>query len=223
VILDDDDELRPDALRTIGMRLGELPAPERYLAFHFCNGNGALDVRYQLVRVPDLWGGVRRGNFVSVWNRELRLEDGCRYPETPVGGEGLVWIDVALRYGIPTWADRVGIVHTDAGARLSTLETQLHHAGELARIQNRVVASLAPHQSNARVYREVTRRLFASGVYSLLAGERRDALVAARTLTFRDLRLALKLALGACLPSAALRSFVRARRRGREAWGVAAS
>ncbi len=201
VILDDDDELRPDALRVIGERLAAFSDVDRYPVFKFRRSDATLTVPFQLSRVADLSGPQRHGDFASVWNREMALAVGLSYPAHFLGAEGVLWVDIAHRYGLPTWADCVVIAHRDAGSRLSDSTREVEHAVERAKIEDAFVSVLKPYEASDSVRRAVTERTMLGGVYWLLAGRRGLALARARRLLTRRPGAALKLLLAAGLPT----------------------
>jgi glycosyltransferase involved in cell wall biosynthesis len=213
VILDDDDELRPDALKTIGLRVAAFPHWERYPVFKFRRSDSILTVPFQLSRVPNLWAKDRQGVFISAWNRELALSEGCRYPEHRLSAEGLLWIDMAARFGLPTWADCVCTMHSDAGTRMTAPEAEVRDAAELAQIEDGFVTLLLPHASDERVHQVVTERIVLSGVYSLLAGRRREALRRGWKVIRRRPLAALKLIVGSAVPRWVVLRRFRSRRR----------
>jgi glycosyltransferase involved in cell wall biosynthesis len=217
VILDDDDELAPDALRTIAARLGAFPDVERYPVLKFRRSDGMLAVPFQLSRVPDLSGPERHGDFASVWNRERALALGLCYPEHFLGAEGVLWVDIAARFGLPTWADLAVIAHRDAGTQLSDPEVEVRHAVERAKIEDEFVRALIPYESSESVRRVVTERLVLAGVYWLLAGRRSNALRRAWSLGRRRPRAALKLLVASGLPTRVFVSRFLARRRREDA------
>ncbi|HET8712398.1 MAG TPA: glycosyltransferase family 2 protein [Gemmatimonadales bacterium] len=186
IVLDDDDELRPDALRTIAGRLAELDRRDHFPAFLFRHGNGRMPTAFQILGPEQLSNGGLGGDFLPVWNREVARAAACRYPEVRIGAEGLMWLEIADRFGVPTWADCVGIVHDDAGDRLTGTRAQLRNAAEHARVQDRYVEFLRARAPTPSVQRLTARRLLAAGFYYLLAGERRTALARARTLLKHD-------------------------------------
>ncbi len=212
VILDDDDELRPDALGIIGARLAAFPDPEGYPVFKFRRNDGTLTVPFQLSGVADLWGKERRGEFISVWNRARCLADGCGYPTHRLGAEGPMWIELADRYGLPTWADCVGIVHRDAGTWLLRYQTDVPDATDRAQIQEDILRLLTPHETDERVGEVVTERLLIAGLYWLMAGQRRKALQRAWQLLPRRPQSAAKLLLACGLPRWVIVRRFRARR-----------
>ena len=212
VILDDDDELRPDALRTIATRLSAFAELGRYPVFKFRRTDGVLTVPFQLSRVPDLLSKERRGEFVSVWNRAQSLALKCRYPEHRLGAEAPLWIELADRFGLPTWADCIGIMHRDAGQWLLRLQTDIPDARDRAEIQDSILRLLLPHQADPRVAAVIAERLLISGLYWLMAGERRRALQRAWMLRRRNPRGAAKLVVAAGLPRGVIVRRFRARR-----------
>ena len=213
LVLDDDDELRPDASSIIRARLADCDRIERFPVVAFGRTDGALDVPFEISRVPDLWGRHRHGNFVSVWNRDVAAAAGCAYPEHRLGAEALMWIEVAERYGIPTWADCVGIAHREAGPHLLARQTDPKDAADRAGIADAIVRGLAPYDADPHVHRVVTDRILSAGTYLVMAGQRGEALKRARTLLSRQPIGAVKLAIASVLPrSLVVRRFLARRR-----------
>ena len=209
IVLDDDDELKPDALQTIGHRLGEFADRDRFPAFMFRHGNGRLRAPFRILATEQFCNGDLGGDFLPVWNREVARAAGCRYPDSRIGAEGLMWLELTERYGVPTWADCVGIVHTDAADRLTGVAAQLRHAAEHARLQDRYVEFLRRQPPTRLTRGLLARRLLAAGFYYLLAGERREALARLKHLVRYNALFALVLAPLCTVPRAVLVRLLR--------------
>lgn len=174
IILDDDDELLPGALRLIQERISSFAEDGHYPVFQFSHGNGVLNEPFRVVRFSDYQTGVLRGDFLPVIDRHSFLELGYAYPDLRIGAEHLLWWEIAQRFGIPTWSERVCVIHDDAPIRLTSPLNQLARAPEYAEMQEITLArfgNLLKEQSPAS-YR--VRKLGAA-TYWLLAGERERA------------------------------------------------
>ena len=209
IVLDDDDELRPDALRTIAQRLLELADRDRFPAFLFRHGNGQMKTPFQMLGAEQFCNGGLGGDFLPVWNREVARTAACRYPEVRIGAEGLMWLEIADRFGVPAWADCVGVVHADAGDRLTGITAQLRNAAEHARVQDRYVDFLSRRLATKTVRRLLARRLLAAGFYYLLAGERPEGLRRAQALLRTSPARAFALLLACGLPRTLLAGVLR--------------
>lgn len=174
IILDDDDELCPEALRAISAQMSTFRGVEFYPVVQFATSNGSIPEPFLLVRLDHYIDGTLRGDFVPVINRQVFLAEGFAYPEIRPVGEHLLWWSIATRYGIPTWADRVAIVHDDAPIRLTSPLNQVRWARDYAEMQELTLVEFGhlletKHQAYLR-----TRRM-AAATYWLLAGERARA------------------------------------------------
>lgn len=174
LILDDDDTLLPGSLSLIAARMAEFRDLYKYPVVNFARGNAALCAPFVLARMEDYITGAICGDFVPVIRRELFLRENLRYPLSRVGGEHMLWWKIAQRYGIPTWADKVGSVNSDASVRLTGTRSQILHAQEHAELQERTLeefAALLAQQFPA--YCEKKR--LGAAAYRLLAGNRLEA------------------------------------------------
>lgn len=212
VVLDDDDELRPGALATIAERLAQFEPRDRYPAYLFRYQNGRPAAAFQVFDAEQFCAGV--GDFLTVWNRDVMRNDAtvCRYPESRVGAEGLMWLTIGDRYGVPAWGDAVAVVHRDAPERLTGAASQLRHAAEHARIQDHYVDFLQRRPPTKELDRVMTRRLLAAGIYHVLAGNRHEALVRVRTLLRRSVLRGLLLLAACVAPRRLLAASLRAYR-----------
>ena len=180
-ILDDDDELLPSACSDMLRLVAEEPAAVGRCVFQFAHGNGWLADDFRVLTLEDYLASRFRGDFVPLLRRQQFLSRGYAYPPLRIGAEGLLWMEVARREGVPTWRHTVGILHHDAPSRLTTPRNQMRRAAEYADYQelflDRYGDDLARIQPKG--YR---KRLLAAGTYSAMAGRRADARRHARRL-----------------------------------------
>lgn len=170
VFLDDDDTLLPGALSRIAAHIAELPDAERYPVFQFPCSNGRLVKPFMIARIDDYLAETLQGDFAPVIRREHFLAKGLAYPEFRSAGEGLLWWRVANKYGIPTWADEVETVHTDAPARLTSATYQLLNARDFAELQERTLSEFGEILA-AKFPAYYQKKLLGAATYWILAGE----------------------------------------------------
>jgi GalNAc5-diNAcBac-PP-undecaprenol beta-1,3-glucosyltransferase len=172
LIIDDDDALMPGSLQAIADRMKSFPEFDVYPVLNFAHDNGKLSKPFLVVRVTDYFRGDIEGDFVPVIQVQLFLKEGFAYPSLHIGGEHLLWWDIAENYGIPSWAEPVAHVHVDAPSRLTSFQGQLHRAREYAKLQD-----LTLKRFNGLMNRyspeTATSKWLGAATYWLLAGERR--------------------------------------------------
>jgi GalNAc5-diNAcBac-PP-undecaprenol beta-1,3-glucosyltransferase len=174
LILDDDDELLVGSLALIAARLAAVPDLRRYPVVNFARGNAELCTPYMVVSLDDYLTEALHGDFVPVICRELFLRENLMYPHSRVGGEHILWWRIADRYGIPTWADKVGSVNTDATIRLTSVRSQICHAREHAELQERTLEKFG-EILRLRFHALYAKKLLGAAAYRLLAGDRKEA------------------------------------------------
>ena len=171
---DDDDTLVPGALAVIRAALATLPEAERYPVVLFGSSNSRQDKSLSRLTAADYLEGRVGGDLIPVIRRQLFHDEGLAYPDTPVGGEQLLWLDVAERYGIPAWDTVIVRKSDDMIERLSSSATQVSRAREHAVVQEETLAKFD------RLFRgsypgEYIRRRLGAATYRLLAGDRVEA------------------------------------------------
>lgn len=172
LILDDDDALMPGSLQTIVESMKDLPQLDKYPTLNFAHGNGKLVAPFLIVRAVDYLKGNIKGDFVPVIQVGLFIKEGLSYPNLRIGGEHLLWWDIAEKYGIPSWSKPVANVYNDAPFRLTSSKEQLRRAREYAELQditikqfNEIMDQFSPEIA--------AKKWLGSATYWLLAGERR--------------------------------------------------
>lgn len=135
IILDDDDMLLPSSLAKLEHYIKKFDEASNYPVLQFATSNGYIPKPFMKVQLRDYLQGVIRGDFVPVIQKQLFLKEGFAYPSVRIGGEHLLWWEIAERYGIPTWREEVVQLYHDAPTRLTTLESQIRNAREHAELQ----------------------------------------------------------------------------------------
>ena len=181
VLMDDDDLLRPDSLTTIAEHIAAWPEAEMYPCVQFAHGNGALDQPFRLVRCEDYLQGRVSGDFVPVINRILFQKAGLSYPTSGVGGEHLLWLEIAKRYGIPSWNRRVALLGSEPRLKLCSTANQLARPREYAELAMRTIGLFGDD-----IWKTKPRRYWKYAIgavsYYLLAADRKAAASAALSL-----------------------------------------
>jgi GalNAc5-diNAcBac-PP-undecaprenol beta-1,3-glucosyltransferase len=170
VMLDDDDCLDPFALATITEELARWPEAARYPVLMFARDTGRMSTSFRVMRIEDFANRAFSGDWVEVVRRELFLAAGLSYPATRLGGENLLWMTVAEKYGLPMWNRRIGSMGTDAPCRLTAVAQQIRHAEEHARLQEMNLAAFGD-RLQATCPSFVCQRHLGAATYWLLAGK----------------------------------------------------
>jgi Glycosyl transferase family 2 len=173
---DDDDALVPGALTSIRASLSTLVGVETYPVVLFGSSNSRQDEPRDVLRASHYLEGRVGGDLIPVIQRELFLGEGLAYPDTTVGGEQLLWLDVAERYGIPAWDIVIVKKSAETITRLSSSTAQIERAREHALVQEQTLAEFSElfRQSYPGEY---VRRRMGAATYRLLAGDRTAARV----------------------------------------------
>ena len=173
-MLDDDDELVPDALQAAADAISEFPAAAQYPAVQFACSNGALAVPFRVLSLNDYLRGQVRGDFLPIVQREVFLNADVHYPTTRLGGEHLLWWALAERFGLPTWNRALVRVHGDAPDRLTSVQQQVNRAEEHAALQEMTIARFGP-MLKLQMPAILRKKHLGAASYWLLASQRRRA------------------------------------------------
>lgn len=174
IILDDDDWLLPDALNTIGNIIHTYAETTNYPVIQCARTNGKLKEDYLLIKPQHYFNEEIAGDFTPIIQRDKFLKQNYSYPQIKIGGENLLWLDIANNHGIPTWANKVVELGKDATNRLTSYYGQIKRAREYAELQDMILEKyyiLLKDISPA----ELRKRQLGSATYWLLAGERETA------------------------------------------------
>jgi GalNAc5-diNAcBac-PP-undecaprenol beta-1,3-glucosyltransferase len=209
LLIDDDDLLLPGSLSKIAEHLSSWPESEHHPCVQFPRSNGSIDQPFRIVRLEDYLQGRIIGDFVPVINRSLFQNASLAYPSLRIGGEHLLWYDVARRFGIPTWNGCVASIGSDPRPKLCSASSQLRNPAEYADLAARTLSIYgdAIWSTSPKRY---SKYAFGSAIYYLLARDRKSAWMSARRLkrTVRPFVEALVFAAG-LLPTAFLRWLFR--------------
>lgn len=168
---DDDDVLLPHALATVAAAIEELPDRHRYPVLKFGSSNSAQDEPFTFITPEHYLRRRVRGDLIPVLQRDRFLEEGLEYPDTRVGGEHLLWLQVAAEHTIPAWAVPIVRKSDDEVPRLTSARTQVARAREHAELQEETLRRFGTLL--AADYPDAYRmRHTAAATYWLLAGER---------------------------------------------------
>lgn len=174
LMLDDDDLLKPEALRAIYSALSETAEVEKYPVVQFARSNATTRAPFLIARLTDLISGGVAGDFAAVIQTSLFRAGRFRYPKCRVGGEHLLWYHVAQICGIPTWSTTVIQMTSDASSNLCSIGSQLARPREYAELQEETLRRFgdALFEISPAYYR---KKVLGSITYRLLAGDRKIA------------------------------------------------
>ena len=173
LLVDDDDELAPQALKTVAEAISDFPAAENFPVLQFACHQRNLKIDFLTASLDDYLQGVLQGDNTPVIHRQTFLAAGLTYPATRLGGEHILWWSIAARWGIPTWNRKIVTVNADAPSRLTSFKHQVQHASEHARIQEMSLEALSAIDADLGAFRR--KRRLGAATYWLLAGRRRSA------------------------------------------------
>jgi GalNAc5-diNAcBac-PP-undecaprenol beta-1,3-glucosyltransferase len=161
-------------------RAAEFSAADRYPLLQFARSNARMPAEFMIVRLQHYVNGEVLGDFAPAIRRELFLSEGLGYVENLRNGDGLLLWDIANRYGIPTWADRVQSLHADAPSRATSASYQLKNAVNYAELQEYTLREFGEILA-ARFPRYHEKKRLGAAAYRLLANQRQAARVHLRT------------------------------------------
>jgi glycosyltransferase involved in cell wall biosynthesis len=170
IFLDDDDRLLPGAIARIASCVAELPDASRYPLCQFPRSNGRVAAPFLIARMDEFLNGSLQGDFAPVIRRDKFLAEGLSYPEERTGAEFLLWWKIADKYGIPTWADPVQALSTDAPFRMMSTRFHLEFARETAELHERALSEFGV-VLRARFPARYRKEQLLAAIYRVLADE----------------------------------------------------
>ncbi|MGG0382073.1 glycosyltransferase family 2 protein [Priestia filamentosa] len=175
IIMDDDDTMEDSSLETISKNMSNINHTN-YPVLNFARSNGRIKGEsYKIVNIRDYINKDIRGEFVPVIQKDLFLQKGYKYPEISVGGESVLWMEIAKEDGIPTWAVNVCSLNNDADYRLTDTKHQIRKSNEYAKLQEILISK---YKQDYILYNktELYKRYKAAMLYHLLSGNKRKSL-----------------------------------------------
>jgi glycosyltransferase involved in cell wall biosynthesis len=171
LMLDDDDLLKPDALKIIQEVLDRNPELARYPVIQFACNSGNLESSFLAASLEDYINGRLQGDFTPLIQTRVFKNAQLRYPNCRVGGESLLWLEIARSWGIPSHSSAVVRVTRDAPSNLCSTQSQLARPRDYAELQEQTLARFGKHLFgiNPAYYR---KKVIGGIVYRLLAGDR---------------------------------------------------
>jgi GalNAc5-diNAcBac-PP-undecaprenol beta-1,3-glucosyltransferase len=170
IVLDDDDELVPQAVERVRAADEELADGDAHPVLQFRTSSTLWGVDAFRIFDFDGYAGGFKGDLAPVFRRRRFVELGLGYPTIRPAAEHILWLRVAAEHGIPAWPVEIIRVNADAATRLTAAPTPTT-ARLFGLMQEETIASLADVATPAYLRR---RHLAAAG-YWLLAGEPRRA------------------------------------------------
>lgn len=173
LILDDDDTLQSGAVEYLAQLLPTLEDLS-YPVYQFATSPQNLSAAYQLVEFNDFMTKKLIGEFTPVFHRDHFLKSGLQYPNNRVGGEHLLWWEIADKFSIPAYNHSLVIVNNDADSRLTHFSSQITHAANHQQLAEMALTRFGNKLSS--MYPEEYRRIrLAHVIYSLLNNQRKIA------------------------------------------------
>lgn len=175
LIMDDDDYFQENALEQIYQHIIKNTFLEKYPLFQLPRSNGEITSDYKLINMADYINHQISGDFLPIINRQLFLEKLYQYPASRVGGEHLLWWQIANDYGIPTWSiPMVCVLGIEAEVRLTSPSTQIKRASEHMLLAQETLQKfgITLQQQFPSQY---LSRLMALMTYALLSGDKNIA------------------------------------------------
>lgn len=144
LMLDDDDLLRQDAFHRVYTLLTQTPHADQYPVVQFAHTNAKVTLPFQIAHLESFVLGVLSGDFAPVIQTRSFRERRLQYPDCRIGGEHLLWYEVAQTVGIPTWSTSVIELTRDAVSNLCSTATQISRPREYAELQEQTLARFGP-------------------------------------------------------------------------------
>lgn len=187
LILDDDDELKPDHLDVALSAISTLN--ENWISCQFSTDPKQLD-RATIFDIHDYWNGNVKGDFTPIINSKNFLGE-FEYPNTKIGAEHLLWWKIAQKpTGIPSFPTTIVEVGNSATSRLTDTESQIRKSEEHLAIN---LLALKEHakEMQEKSPKTLLKTQLAVITYALLSGRRKTA----SKMLFQKPTSAIKLAL----------------------------
>lgn len=179
VFLDSDDELLPDAAKTIYEQIesyhGENKDPAVF--FFLMDKAKISDETLDHINQEKIIKQAVSGNAATVINIPSFLSKKYTYPEdvSKVGGEHLLWLRICRNENIPIFNKAISIEHDDAQNRLTSPDTQVNKAKYHAILQEQTIIEFGNLYKRYNI-NDYFLRLNACSIYWKLAGNMKPAL-----------------------------------------------
>lgn len=172
--LDDDDELRCNAIENILTTIRQFEGVSAYPLVQFPRTNGGIPTDFKILSLDDYLADRLWGDFTHIFQRTKYLAEGLSFPATRLGAENILLWQIARRFGVPTWNRQVTTIHDDAPDRLTAFSQQVKKAGEFAVLQEMILEVFGDELE--RDYKRMfCRRHMGAAAYWVLAGNRKAA------------------------------------------------
>lgn len=183
IILDDDDEIDNKELEIVRKKLEDLQW-HKFPVIHVNTSNSKVSKKeYMCSSVDIIDPNIRSGDYAPIINLKFKHE--VCYPKTKVGMEGLLWIILAERYGIPTWPNKLIHVNDDADNRLTSTTGLLSRVGEYFDAQCLAVNKIRESELQHKLKHYYVKKKRSSFIYFVLTENKTEN----RKLTMRNVSL----------------------------------
>jgi glycosyltransferase involved in cell wall biosynthesis len=172
-ILDDDDEFLPGALQLALDKIKGLKGWDNFPVFQFARSNGYIPEPYCLVNIDHYLQRELKGDFTPVFLAKYLKEFNLRFSEEiwGVGCEHLLWWEISLRWGIPTWMEKVVELNDDADARMTSIDTYLKKPINYAQMEDLSIAFLTLRGLDQKHNAYYELKMLGSATYYMLGGK----------------------------------------------------
>lgn len=179
ILVDSDDELTEDAVEVISKDISQIGIEgNNYTVYYFLRDKAHLkNIEIKFIRTEDIINKSISGNTTEVININ-RFNAYYAFPEkvSPIGGEHLLWLEVADKETIPIINKVVTIENNDASNRLTSINNQIKNAYYHAVSQQLTIEKFGSlyYKYNKEEY---LNRLYACSIYYKLSGDFSKSLI----------------------------------------------
>ena len=173
IIMDDDEELLQNGIEQISKVIKNNQNLNNFPVLFFATSSMSnLKEEYLILTPKNLLTAKGIGECKPIINLRLWKKMNFHYPRTRIGGEGLLWLELALHYGIPAFNIPIAHYHTDAPNRLTSTQVQLKNSREHARLQDMYIEFMISNHLSNQYHDLFIKKYLASATYYLLDGNK---------------------------------------------------
>lgn len=179
IIMDDDDVFHKDAFTIINESLQSIDGIEKYPVVNFLGSNGKLNYQdtYKVNTFEDLTNGAIVGDVIHIINKEVFTSSNFKFPTTRIGGELLLWFDIALKSGYPIFNKEVVQVMSDSEDRLTNFTYQAKRAKLFKEYQIQLIENFEEELKKNNNYSFLINKYKGAIIYALLDGDKKNAYI----------------------------------------------
>ncbi|MBD8037771.1 glycosyltransferase family 2 protein [Solibacillus sp. A46] len=177
IIMDDDDIFHKDAFTIINQSLQSIENIDQYPVVNFLRSNARLNYQdyFRVNTFENLTKGVISGDVTHVINKKLFNEFNYKFPSTRIGGELLLWFEVALKNGYPIFNQEVVQLMDDSEDRLTNFDYQVKRANLFKEYQMEILDKFEGDLLEIGNYPFLITKYKGAIIYALLDGDKKSA------------------------------------------------